>query len=231
MYVLIGEPTTGDASLRHALLTDTVAALRSRQARRIQINVVDPELGHPFGVAPDSESPHLAAVVAMWADTAEGFDVRGVLPDAGPAGGWSGYLVSESEPLRNTTSPPGPDGRVPGFAQMVMLNRPEGLSWGEWRRIWQGDHTSVALGTQSSFRYVQNVIFRALTPGAPPYAAIVEECFPPPAATDLHVFFDAVGDDQRLTRHMSAMSDSCDRFMDGASPVSWTAEYLFADEN
>ncbi len=35
------------------------------------------------------------------------------------------------------------------------------------------------------------------------------------AATDLHVFFDAVGDDAKLARHMAAMADSCDRFMDG----------------
>ena len=50
------------------------------------------------------------------------------------------------------------------------------------------------------------------------------------AATDLHVFFDAVGDDAKLARRMAAMSDSCDRFMDGVAPVAWTAEYLFEDE-
>jgi hypothetical protein len=116
---------------------------------------------------------------------------------------------------------------VPGFAQLVALGRPSHLSWGEWRRIWQGGHTSVAIHTQSSFRYVQNVVFRAVTVGAPAYAAIVEECFPIEAATDLHVFFDAVGDDARLARHMAAMSESCDRFMAGVAPVSWTSEWLF----
>ena len=124
---------------------------------------------------------------------------------------------------------PGPDGRVRGFAQLVPLRVPAGLRWGEWRRRWQGNHTSVALGTQSTFRYVQNVVLRPLTPGAPGYAGIVEECFPLAAASDLHVFFDAVGDDPRLARHMAAMSESCDRFMDGVAPVSWTAEYLFPD--
>ncbi len=154
---------------------------------------------------------------------------RAALPDPGESLRWHGYLVTEAEPLRNTTTPTGRDGRVPGFAQLVTLIRPEGLSWGEWRRLWQGAHTPVAIGTQSTFRYVQNVVFRALAAGAPPYAAIVEECFPAEAATDLHVFFDAVGDDARLARHMAAMSESCDRFMDGAAPVAWTAEYLFDD--
>jgi hypothetical protein len=230
VYVLVGQPGAGDASLSRLLLTDTVSALRGRGARRIQVNVVDPEVGPPFGVASDPESSHLLAVVGMWVNTAEGFDARSLLPDPGPSTAWWGYLVTESEPLPNATVQPGPDGRVAGFAQMVLLSRPDGLTWGEWRRIWQGAHTSVALATQSSFRYVQNVVFRALTAGAPPYVAVVEECFPLAAAGDLHVFFDAVGDDQRLARHMAAMSESCDRFMDGSSPVSWTAEYLFPDE-
>jgi hypothetical protein len=111
---------------------------------------------------------------------------------------------------------------------MVALTKPAHLSWGEWRRIWQGSHTSVAINTQSSFRYVQNLVLRPLTAGAPPYAAIVEECFPIEAARDLHVFFDAVGDEARLARHMSAMAESCDRFMDGSAPVAWTTEWQFA---
>jgi len=230
MFVLIAEPGSRVLSVGHELVTETVALLRARGALRIQANVVDPDLGPPFGVAPDPDAPHLAASVSMWVDVAEGFDARGLFPDPGSAAAWSGYLVTESEPLRNTTAQPGVDGRVPGFAQMVLLSRPDGLAWGEWRRRWQQAHTSVALATQSSFRYVQNVIFRAVTPGAPPYAGVVEECFLQAAASDLHVFFDAVGDDQRLARHMAAMSESCDRFMDGAAPVSWTAEYLFPDE-
>jgi EthD domain len=230
IYALIGGPGAGGPSLGRVLCTETAAALRRQGARRLQVNVVDAALGPPFGVAPDADTPSLTATVSMWVNTAEGFDVRSLLPDPGAAGAWSGYLVTEAEPLPNTTVPPGADGRIPGFAQMVLLGRPDGLSWGEWRRVWQGSHTSVALATQSSFRYVQNVIFRAVTPEAPPYVAVVEECFPRAAASDLHVFFDAVGDEQRLARHMAAMSESCDRFMDGSSPVSWTAEYLLPDE-
>jgi hypothetical protein len=101
------------------------------------------------------------------------------------------------------------------------------LSWAEWRRIWQGSHTSVALNTQSTFRYVQNVIVRPVTDQAPAYAAVVEESFPAEASQDLHVFFDAVGDDAKLQRHMDAMSASCDRFMDGSAPVSWTSEWHY----
>jgi hypothetical protein len=225
VYLLID----GDPDVGPTLRTDTVAAVRAAGGKRIQVNVVDADLGPPFGVAPDSGASQLTAVMAAWVNSAEGSRLGSALPPAGPGGSWVGYLVIEAEPLPNTTVNPGPDGRVPGFAQMVPLTVPEGLGWGEWRRRWQSNHTSIALATQSTFRYVQNVVLRPLTAGAPRYAAIVEECFPLAAATDLHVFFDAVGDEAKLARHMAAMSESCDRFMDGVAPVAWTAEYLFDD--
>ena len=202
--------------------------MKRRGAYAVQVNVLDGALGHPFGVEPESGSEQILAAIFAWVDSAEGSKVPAALPDAGSSGAaWHGWLVCESEPLPNRQYPPAPDGRVPGFAQLVALSRPDHLSWGEWRRNWQGLHTSVAVNTQSTFRYVQNVIFRALTPVAPGFAAIVEECFPAAAATDLHVFFDAVGDDARLARHMAAMSESCDRFMDGVAPVSWTSEWVY----
>lgn len=227
IYLLVGTEGTVDPSLGVTLRERTVPELLSLGAHSVQVNVADPALGHPFGVTPEQGSEQILAAVSLWLDTAEGARTGSVLPAPGGDSTWHGWLVCESEPLPNRDRPPGLDGRVPGFAQMVALTRPEHLSWGEWRRIWQGSHTSVAIHTQSSFRYVQNVVFRAVTAGAPPYAAIVEECFPAEAATDLHVFFDAVGDDARLTRHMAAMSESCDRFMDGVAPVVWTSEWLF----
>lgn len=233
MFVLLGPGGVSASALTPALSAESVrsqlvADARRHGGRHIQVNVVDPFLGHPFGVAPDEDIPHLAACVSVWVDSAEASasDVHSVLPRAAE-GQWHGYLVTESEPVVARDHPPGPDGRLAGFAQMVALNRPATLSWGEWRRIWQGSHTAVAINTQSTFRYVQNVIFRAVTEKAPAYAAVVEECFPAEAAKDLHVFFDAVGDDAKLQRHMDAMSASCDRFMDGAAPVSWMTEWQY----
>jgi hypothetical protein len=220
----------GDSSVGLTLRTESIAAVRAAGGTAIQVNVPDHALGHPFGVAPDPDQPQLTAALSAWVDTAEGSLIADALPAPAGDGRWFGYLVTESEPLPNRTHPPGPDGRVPGFAQLVPLSVPDGLSWSEWRRRWQVDHTRVALATQSTFRYVQNVVLRALTSGAPHYAAIVEECFPIEATSDLHVFFDAVGDEAKLARHMAAMSESCDQFMDGVAPVVWTAEYVFADQ-
>ncbi len=219
MFLLMGPPEAASGLDGAGLAAD----LRSAGARSVQINVADPELGHPFGVSPDAEVDQLAAVVSAWVDAAEGTRIGPALPDASR---WHGYLVCESEPLPNTTHPPGPDGLVPGFSQVVVLSRPARLSWTEWRRIWQRDHTSIAIHTQSTFRYVQNVIFRPLTSRAPQFAGIVEEAFPPEAASDLNAYFDAVGDEAKLARHMAAMSESCDRFMDGVAPVAWTNAYI-----
>ena len=228
VYLLIGPPGPVQPDVAAVLRDVSAPALLRLGARSVQINVTDPVLGHPFGVEPEPGADHIIAAVSVWLDTAEGSRAASALPDPGASGArWHGWLVCESEPRPNHTQPPGPDGRVPGFAQIVALTRPSHLSWGEWRQAWQGRHTSVAINTQSTFRYVQNVVFRPVTAGAPPYAAIVEECFPAEAATDLHVFFDAVGDEARLARHMAAMSESCDRFMDGVAPVSWTSEWVF----
>jgi hypothetical protein len=225
MYLLLD----GDPGIGRALRHQTVPALRASGGRRIQINVVDATIGPPFGVAPDPDDTQLTAAVSVWADTAEGSGIGTALPPAGEGGTWHGYLMKETEPRPNTTVAPRPDGRVPGFAQLVPLSVPEGLNRDAWRARW-ASHTPIALANQSSFRYVQNVVVRPLTADAPPYAAVMEECFRMAAATDLHVFFDAVGDDAKLARHMAAMADSCDRFMDAVAPVAWTAEYLYTDE-
>jgi len=58
----------------------------------------------------------------------------------------------------------------------------------------------VALETQSTFGYTQNAVVRALTAGAPPISAIVEELFPPEAISDLHAFFGAADDDDLRDR-------------------------------
>lgn len=227
VYMLIGQPSAADPDLAPDLCRSTVPAMLRLGGRSVQVNVTDPVLGHPFGVEPAPGADHIVAAVSAWVDSAEGSRVASALPVAPAGSRWHGWLVCEAEPRPNRTQRPDADGRVPGFAQMMALIRPERMPWGEWRSLWQGRHTAVAVNTQAVFRYVQNIVFRPLTPGAPPYAAIGEECFPAAAATDLHVFFDAVGDDARLARHMAAMSESCDRFMDGSAPVSWTTEWVF----
>jgi hypothetical protein len=168
-----------------------------------------------------------AAVVGVWVDSAVDhlrapYDVAigAVAPGA------AAYLVTESVPLRDLTAT-SPGGRTEGMAQVAFLRRRPDLAHPEFLDIWLQGHTALAIDTQATFGYVQNVVVRALTADAPPWDGIVEELFPAEAMTDPHVFFDAVGDDERLAANQGAMIDSVSRFLDlGALDVVPTSRYV-----
>ena len=126
----------------------------------------------------------------------------------------AGYLVTESEPIVNTKHVVAEGERTPGMYQVVLLRKPPRLSHEQWLDIWLGSHTQVAIDTQSTFGYRQNVIVRPLTYVAPAYDAIIEELFPAEAMTDPMVFYNAAGDEARRKRHEKAMLESVVRFID-----------------
>jgi hypothetical protein len=139
---------------------------------------------------------------------------------------WHGWVVAESTIIANTARPAQPGTRTAGWAQMAFLTLPNHLSHAEWLAFWQDAHTKVAIETQANFEYVQNLIARPLTEGAPPYVAIVEECFPVAALTDPFAFFDAVGDAARFKHNLDRMMESCDRFIErGTIDVIPTGQY------
>ena len=86
----------------------------------------------------------------------------------------------------------------------------------------------MAIATQSTFGYVQNYVVRALTPGAPPVSAIVEELFPIESVRSLHAFFGAA-DDAELADRLGKMVASTSAF--GANEnidTVPTGRYVFA---
>ncbi|MEO6027616.1 MAG: hypothetical protein ABIR79_12180, partial [Candidatus Binatia bacterium] len=87
------------------------------------------------------------------------------------------------------------------------------LDYATWIARWQGDHTAVAIATQRTFRYVQNVLVRAVTPDAPSWTAIVEEAFPAEAATDPMQFY-AANSSAELSERQGRMTASVARFVD-----------------
>jgi hypothetical protein len=126
----------------------------------------------------------------------------------------AGYLVLESVPVVNTTEVVPLGERTPGITTVAFLQKPEGMTYEAWREQWQGYHTKVATETQSTFLYIQNVVVRPLTEGAPPWTAIVEEGFPAEAATDPMVFYDAKGSREKLAENQRRMMESCAKFID-----------------
>lgn len=139
---------------------------------------------------------------------------------------WHGWVVAESTIIANTAQPAQAGHRTGGWAQMAFLTRPQRLTHAEWLDLWQDRHTLVAIETQANFEYVQNLVVRPITENAPPYVAIVEECFPEAALTDPFAFFDAVGNPARFKANLDRMMESCDRFIDrGTIDVIPTGQY------
>lgn len=91
------------------------------------------------------------------------------------------------------------------------------------------DHTPVAVRTQATFGYVQNVVLEAVTPEAPRLDAFVEELFPSAAATDMHAFYGSGGDDVELERRITELMASVVRFdADRDLDLVPSSRYLYA---
>jgi hypothetical protein len=152
-------------------------------------------------------APPVAAVVSIWTQQSYGRQVAAAVELlADQCESLAAYLVTESVPI----APPDRLGdRTPGFANVALLRRPADLDHATWLTRWQVDHTPVAIETQATFGYTQNVVIRALTPDAPAIDGIVEELFPDAATTDLHAFFGAADDadlHDRMTRMVASTS-------------------------
>ncbi|MHC9295985.1 EthD domain-containing protein [Mycobacterium sp. LTG2003] len=157
--------------------------------------------------------PPVVAVVSMWVQQYYGQEVRAAIDLlAAECDALAAYLVTESVPLPAPETAPGE--RTDGLANIALLRRPAELDEPTWLHRWHIDHTPVAIETQATFGYTQNTVVRALTPGAPALAAIVEELFPLAAVSDLRAFFGAA-DDADLADRMQRMVASTDAF--GAS--------------
>lgn len=204
-------------------------ALAKAGASQIRINIEDEVTDKGAALRQSRGSPQHHATVQYWMPSANSI-FRGQADDALMAASdrFAAWLVLESTILPNKVHPAAKGARNWGWAQLAFLTRPDRLSFEDWLAIWQDHHTRVAIDTQSNFEYVQNIVIRALTPDAPPYAAIVEECFPEEALTNPFVFFDAVGDKEKFDANLATMMDSCDRFIDrGTIDVIPTSQYNF----
>ncbi len=218
----------GDRTVFNASLLDRLAgALRAAGATGIRLNLEDAISAGGAHLRQSRGLRQHDAVVQFWLPSANRL-LRGEVDRALDANcaRWHGWVVAESVIIANTAHPAQPGQRTAGWAQMAFLTLPERLTHVEWLALWQDRHTLVAIETQANFEYVQNLVVRALTDSAPPYVAIVEECFPEAALADPFVFFDAVGDQARFKANLDRMMESCDRFIDrGTIDVIPTGQY------
>lgn len=138
------------------------------------------------------------------------------------------YIVTESDRLPLNHCGVAPGTKTDGMNEIVSLRIPDWLDRNEWLKIWHESHTQIAIDTQSTYGYRQNVVARALTPSAPAIDAFIEENFPEKAIYSRMGFYDADGDEALLAKRKQIMFDSCVRFIDFEKiDCIPTSEYIF----
>ena len=215
LYPLWKDDNQSADDFRDRLLQDLAPQLQELAGvRSLRLNVVDSAVEAAAGRRMVSSDSGADALLSMWVD------------NAGAAASWEpvidgcvsrrhGYQVVESEPLVNQVAhPSAPGERVYGMCHVVFFRKPAKMDRDDWLAVWQGSHTRVAIDTQSTFGYRQNVVVRALDDVSPWVDAIVEENFPPEAMTSDHAFYNTGGDEALLQARIQEMMDSCVRFID-----------------
>lgn len=220
MFALWGHDLS--ATLRSADLRATLAAVG---VQRLQVNIDDEHVAPAMRILAGEEP--IAAIISTWsvADTA---DVAPVVAAALAAvvervAGWE---VEERRPIEPPETWDGSRGA--GLANMAVLRRPHELSQDEWLYRWLVDHTPIAIRTQATFGYVQNVVVAAVTPDAPEKHALVEELFPIEGMSDMHAFYGSGGDDAELSRRLGLLMGSVARIgADRDIDLVPTSRYLY----
>ncbi|MEQ8839383.1 MAG: EthD domain-containing protein [Acidimicrobiales bacterium] len=209
-----------------ALLRDAVPPMVDLGARKLKVCVEDDDVdGEALRMNP--APPPKSAMVSYWVECSEDRGpIEAVL--AAHAADLASFLVVESVPIVNTAHVAAPGERTPGMVQVTGIVRREGLDYDEFIRIWHEEQRPCAIETQSTFQYVRNEIVRQMAGPAQPWAAIVEEAFPLEAMTDPHVFFDAVGDDDRFQANIGRMVDTVAKMLEmDQTDVTITSEYVY----
>lgn len=195
-------------SLRECLVPELQAA----HASRLRLNLADNDIAPALPMRLTTQPPAPDALVSFWLNSAnERSAIESIL--ARYAARMAGYTVCESEPLPNTQYPADNGARTFGMNHVVFLQIPAHLSREEWQQLWLEEHTPIAIDTQQTFGYRQNIVVRTLTPGAQVFDAIVEENFPPAAMTDQNAFYRDETPEQ-LKMNQQKMFASCKRFID-----------------
>jgi hypothetical protein len=181
------------------------AGLSAAGVRRLQVNLDDADVAPAFRIA---TAEPISAIVSTWSgDGDDPAAVASALTEV--SGRMAGWRVDEH---RRLDPPEVADGaRAEALANVALIRRPTELAEEEWLRRWLVEHTPVAIRTQATFGYTQNVVIEPVTPAAPRVSALVEELFPAAAMTDQHAFYGSGGDKAELSRRFGTLMASVAR--------------------
>lgn len=216
MFALWGDGL--EAALHDPALHDSLAVVGGE---RLQLNIDDEPVSGAMRI-PSTDQP-IGAIASVWTSGDPGRLADVLLGTAQRVAGWE---VEEHRPI----DPPETwDGsRLDGLANVAVLRRPADLSEEEWLHRWLVDHTPIAMATQATFGYLQNVVVQPVTPDAPVVHALVEELFPTAGIDDMHAFYGSGGDDAELNDRLTRLMASVARIgADQGLDLVPTSRYLY----
>ena len=183
---------------------DAIKALPENASVRILIS--DDESSIAAGLSQEGAPPLASACISIdKINEADTLSYGSVLADHFP-----GSLVVRCE-TREVLAPCSLlNERTVGTVQLCTFKNRHDLDRATFIKRWLGDHTAVAVETQSTFGYYQNLVAADCHA---PFDALVEEHFPIEAATSAEVFFDAAGNPEKLQKNVARMMASCERFI------------------
>lgn len=191
---------------------------------RLQVNVSDEHVQRAMRIS--TFEPGIDGFVSVWtASASEGPDLVAALFDV--ADRVVGWEVEERVPIE---PPEKWDGsRLDGLSNIAVLRRPAELTQEEWLHRWRVDHTPVAIATQATFGYSQNLVVSRLTEETPEVSGIVEELFPMAGIDDMHAFYGSDGDDAELKSRLDRLMASVARIgADRDLDLVPTSRYLYS---
>ncbi len=218
------------AEWQEQLRDELPTALMALGAGQVRLNLPDAMAARGAALRQVHEGALPDAIVQLWFDEGKAVSLDSLALVVGNhASRWAGWAVDERVVLDRAADKRPCGERADGWAQIAMLRRPPAMPYDDWLEAWQGQHTAVAVETQSTFLYVQNRVLHPLGHDGADVVAIVEEGFPEAALTDPLVFFDAKGDSARFHANLARMMASCDRFiLPGTIDVMPTGQYEYA---
>ena len=208
------KPQSMAPALFNARLQSRLAPALAPQVLRLRLNLRDDAVQGATSPCFSAFNPSPDAVVQLWVNTAYPPARTGIeAAIAEYCGRYSAWLVCESNPLPKSDDPPKAGERSSGFSQIAFVLRPPGMTHDAWQDAWQNGHTRLAMDTQSTFEYVQNLVVRPLAHNGPEVWSIVEECFPAEALNDRTIYYASAGNMQSADANEAAMMQSVARFI------------------
>ncbi len=232
-YLIWDRPSIDPAAIRARFLDDIAPRLLALDPLGLSMNLDDDlaQVDPPVPLPDDALG--VRAEVSIWLHAHDHrIPFEAILDEVGIRR--AGYLVTEALYSDYGRSPhwptprDWPDGdRSPGIVTLGMFEKKPGLDDATFFGHWYGHQSPMSEWMQPRCRYVRNTVVAPLTPGAPPYRAIVAEVWPTVEhLTDPRTYFGA-DDAAQIGEHVRIMMDSMRVFADFDSFRSFTmSEYL-----